>query len=82
MRSKGASKFRQRFVALDARDDARDAEQFREVVEHGRLVEIEAEDVVAESFAEVEEVAGAGADIEDAAARERNRDRDRGGGGC
>ena len=59
-------KLGQRFVAFDARDDARNAEQFRKVVEHGRLIEIEPEDVVSEPLADVEEVAGAAADIEDA----------------
>ena len=68
MTSNLRAKVGQRLVGFDPPDHALHSEQFDHFREPGLLIEIHPEDVVAEVLADVEEISGAAADIEDALA--------------
>lgn len=64
-----APEIRQLLERLDARGHARDFEQSGHCAKHWHIFHIDAEDVMAKKFANVEEITGATAEVENALAR-------------
>lgn len=60
------AEIRQWLEGFDAPDDARELEQFEGFAEDWLRIDVHADHIVTEAFKNVQEIAGAGADVEDA----------------